>query len=117
MVLNSKKRALFFSAGEQEITMNAYEEYKTIIMAKFNTATAVRARQEEVYWDVYRVISMYENLTASVNRYRGYCYRLVTVSNCNLIELSNIRAWSMGSLLCPGVWQAYPATLKLARSE
>src|SRR4029434_7429432 len=30
----------------QEMNMNAYEEYKTIIMAKFNTATAVRARQE-----------------------------------------------------------------------
>src|SRR4029434_6979106 len=44
MVLNSKKRALFFSAGEQEMNMNAYEEYKTIIMEKFNTATAVRAR-------------------------------------------------------------------------
>src|SRR4029434_8187393 len=44
MVLNSKKRALFFSAGEQEMNMNAYEEYKTIIMAKFNTTTAVRAR-------------------------------------------------------------------------
>ena len=42
MVLNSKKRALFFSAGEQEMNMNAYEEYKT--MAKFNTVTAVRAR-------------------------------------------------------------------------
>ena len=46
MVLNSKKRALFFSAGQQEMNMNAYEGYKTIIMAKFNTATAVRARQE-----------------------------------------------------------------------
>src|SRR4029434_9783060 len=44
MVLNSKKRALFFSAGQQEMNMNAYEEYKTIIMAKFNTTTAVRAR-------------------------------------------------------------------------
>ena len=44
MVLNSKKRPLFFSAGEQERNMNAYEEYKTIIMAKFNTTTAVRAR-------------------------------------------------------------------------
>ena len=44
MVLNSKKIALFFSAGEQEMNMNAYEEYKTIIMANFNTATAVRAR-------------------------------------------------------------------------
>ena len=29
--------------------MNAYEDYKTIIMAKSNTATAVRARQEAVY--------------------------------------------------------------------
>src|SRR4029434_6445212 len=30
MVLNSKKIALLFSAGEQEMNMNAYEEYKTI---------------------------------------------------------------------------------------
>src|SRR4029434_9259592 len=44
MVLNSKKIALFFSAGQQEMNMNAYEVYKTILMAKFNTATAVRAR-------------------------------------------------------------------------
>ena len=78
MVLNSKKRALFLSAGKQEMNMNAYEEYKTIIMAKFNTATAVRARQEAVCWDVYRMISMYENMTASVDWYRGYRYRLVT---------------------------------------
>src|SRR4029434_135090 len=27
---------------------------------------------------------------------------------------SNISPWSMGSLLFPGVWQAYPDTLKLA---
>ena len=74
MVLNSKKRALFFSAGEQEMNMNAYEEYKTIIMAKFNTATAVRARLEAVCWDVYRMISMYEYLMACVNWYRGFLY-------------------------------------------
>ena len=60
MVLNSKKIALFFSAGQQEMNMNAYEEYKTIIMAKSNTATAVRTRQEAVYEAVYTVISMYE---------------------------------------------------------
>ena len=72
MVLNSKKIALFFSAGQQEMNMNAYEVYKTIIMAKFNTATAVRARQE-VCEDVYGVISMYEWATASVTWYRGYC--------------------------------------------
>ena len=35
--------------------MNAYKEYKTIIMAKFNTASAARARQEAVYGG----ISMY----------------------------------------------------------
>ena len=58
--------------------MNAYEEYKTIIMAKFNTATAVRARQEAVCWDVYRIISMHENVTASVDWYRGYRYWLLT---------------------------------------
>ena len=71
MVLNSKKRALFFSPGEQEMKMNAYEEYKTIIMAKFSTATTVRARQEEVCEDVYGVISMYDNPMASVIWYRG----------------------------------------------
>ena len=71
MVLNSKKKALFFSAGEQEINMNAYEKYKTIIIAKFNTATAVRAIQEAVCEDVYGVISMYEYMTASVIWYRG----------------------------------------------
>ena len=41
-----EKASFFFSAGEQEMIMNAYEEYKTIIMAKSNTATAARARQE-----------------------------------------------------------------------
>ena len=60
------------------MNMNAYEEYKTIIMAKFNTATAVRAIQEAVCEDVYGVISMYEWATASVTWYRGYCCRLVT---------------------------------------
>ena len=40
--------------------MNHYEEYKTTIMAKSNTATAVRARQEAVYEAVYAEISMYE---------------------------------------------------------
>ena len=39
--------------------MNANEEYKTIIMAKSNTATAARARQEDVYGAVYGPISMY----------------------------------------------------------
>ena len=29
-------------------------------------------------------------------------------------NLTNIAPWSMGSLLFPGVWQAYPASLKLA---
>ena len=32
------KKSLFFSASEQEMIMNAYEEYKTIMMAKSNTA-------------------------------------------------------------------------------
>src|SRR4029434_6670038 len=72
-----KEKGSFFSAGEQEMNMNAYEEYKTIIMAKCNTATAVRAGHEAVCWDVYRLISMYEYVTASVNWYRGYRYRLV----------------------------------------
>ena len=71
MVLNSKKRALIFSTGEQEMNMNAYEEYKTIIMAKFNTTTAV----SKVCWGVYRVISMYEYMIASVHWYRGFLYR------------------------------------------
>ena len=29
-------------------------------------------------------------------------------------NLTNIAPWSMGSLLFPGVWQAYSASLKLA---
>src|SRR4029434_9524584 len=33
MATKLKKGPLFFSAGEQEMIMNAYEEYKTIIMA------------------------------------------------------------------------------------
>ena len=37
--------------------MNAYEEYKTIIMAESNTATAARARQEAVYRAVYVYIT------------------------------------------------------------
>src|SRR4029434_3090417 len=74
MVLNSKKMALFFSAGEQEMNMNAYEQYKTIIMSKFHTATA----ESKVCWDVYRVISMYKYLMASVSWYRGFLYRFET---------------------------------------
>ena len=46
--------------------MNAYEEYKTIIMAKSNTATAARARQEVVYGAVYGGISMYVYITTSM---------------------------------------------------
>ena len=42
--------------------MNAYEEYKTIIMAKSNTTTAGRARQEAVSGG----ISIYVYNTASV---------------------------------------------------
>src|SRR4029434_6572728 len=61
-LLNSKKEPLYFSAGEQEMIMNAYEEYKSIIMAKSNTATAARARQEAVYG----AISMYVYIMTSV---------------------------------------------------
>ena len=48
------------------MNMNAYEEYKTIIMAKFNTATVVRAKDEAVCENVYTVISMYESGTVSM---------------------------------------------------
>ena len=47
--------------------MNAYEEYKTIIMAKSNTATAARARQEAVYG----AISMYVYIMTSVTVIQG----------------------------------------------
>ena len=70
-LLNSKREPLFFSAGEQEMIMNAYEEYKTIIMAKSNTATAARARQEAVYGAVYAGIFMYVEITVSVIWYSG----------------------------------------------
>ena len=59
MATKLKERASFFSAGEQEMIMNANKEYKTIIMAKSNTASAARARQEAVYVAVYGRISMY----------------------------------------------------------
>ena len=59
MATKLKERASFFSAGEQEMIMNAYKEYKTIIMAKSNTASAARARQEAVYGAVYGSIYMY----------------------------------------------------------
>ena len=41
-----KEIASFFSADEQDMIMNAYEEFNTIIMAKSYTTTAARARQE-----------------------------------------------------------------------
>src|SRR4029434_2092529 len=63
-LLNSKKEPLCFSAGEQEMIVNAYEEYKTIMMAKSNTAA--RARQEAVYGAVYGGISMYVYIMTSV---------------------------------------------------
>ena len=48
MATKPKERASLFSAGEQEMIMNHFEEYKNIIMAKSNTATAVRARHKDV---------------------------------------------------------------------
>ena len=45
---------------------DCYEKYKTIIMAKSNTATAATARQEAVYGAVYGVISMYVHKMGSV---------------------------------------------------
>ena len=49
--------------------MNAYEEYKTILMAKYNTAT--RARQETVYGAVYGAISMYVFIQPSMRMRLG----------------------------------------------
>ena len=66
MATKLKERASFFFTGEQEMITNAYEEYKTIIMAKSNTASAARARQEAVYGAVYGVISMYVYIPTSV---------------------------------------------------
>ena len=71
MATKLKERASFFSAGEQEMIMNAYEVYKTIIMAKSNTATAARARQEAMNGAVYATISMYVYFMASVIWYSG----------------------------------------------
>ena len=36
------------------------------------------------------------------------------LSSYESANLTNISPWSMGSLLFQGVWQAYPASLKLA---
>ena len=65
MVLNSKKIALFFSAGQQEMNMNAYEEYKTIIMAKFNTTTAVRARCVGMFIGWYLCMNTWRQVSAA----------------------------------------------------
>ena len=90
MATKLKERASFFSTGEQKMIMNHYEEYKTIIMAKSNTATAVRARQEEVCEDDYGVISMYEYMMASVIWYRGQAIsvgpRLIRAQTMSLIR-------------------------------
>ena len=59
MATKLKERASFFLRWRAGMIMNAYEEYKTIIMAKSNTATAARTRQEAVYGAVYASISMY----------------------------------------------------------
>ena len=62
--------------------MNAYEEYKTIIMAKSNTATAARARQEAVYG----AISMYVYIMTSVREFgdsRGHIGITVVINFIN----------------------------------
>ena len=72
------------------MNMNAYEEYKTIIIAKFNTATAVRARLDAVCWDVYRMISMYEYMTASVNWYSRLLVRFLLPSVSLYFDVSRV---------------------------
>ena len=43
--------------------MNAYEEYKTIIMAKSNTATAARERQEAVFGRIFMYVYVMTSTT------------------------------------------------------
>ena len=43
--------------------MNAYEEYKTIIMAESNTATAARERQEAVYGTIFMYVYVMTSTT------------------------------------------------------
>lgn len=40
------KRAEFFSQEEQLVIMTVFEDYKVIIAAKSNTASAAKAREE-----------------------------------------------------------------------
>ena len=54
------------------MNMNAYEEYKTINHGKIQHHHRCESK---VCWGVYRVISIYESLTASVSWYRGFVYR------------------------------------------
>ena len=71
MTTKLKERASFFSTGEQEMIMNAYEEYKTIIMAKSNTAA--RERQEAVYGGIFMYVCIMASMTVvqGVKELRG----------------------------------------------
>ena len=66
--------------------MNAYEEYKTIIMAKSNTATVARAGQEAVYGG----ISMYVRKMSSVTLVQWVVLSVSSFKVASLIPLTSI---------------------------
>jgi hypothetical protein len=41
-----RARAIYFSAEEQEIILQKYEEYRSIFQARSNTVSAAKAREQ-----------------------------------------------------------------------
>ena len=72
MVLNSKKRALFF------LRWRVGDEHERLWRIQDHNHGKIQHHhrcESKVCWDVYMVISMYECLTASVHWHRGFLYQ------------------------------------------
>src|SRR4029434_4352563 len=89
MATKLKERASFFSAGEQEIIINTYEEYKTIIMATSNTATAARERQEAVFGRIFMYVYVMKSTTV-VQGVKKLFSNCKVASSITLISLPSI---------------------------
>src|SRR4029434_11062894 len=95
MATKLTERASFFSATEQEMMMNAYEEYKTIIMANSNTVTAARARRNSVCVCVYA-----KEQEMIMNAYEEY--KTIIMAKSNTVTAARARQKSV----CGAVYAA-----------
>src|SRR4029434_4864267 len=94
MVLNSKKEPLLFSAGEQEMNMNAYEEYKTITFTfsrRFYTKRLTRY--------THFTFTLMAHCTSGAIRGSGSCSRTLRQG----IELATFRLLTDFSTSCTTV--------------